>query len=267
MSISSILLDRLLASRIPPAAKRAITSLRDARNQRLEKRLKGRLAQDVRYCNICGWRGQQFDRRYNEIMRREEEIACPHCLSEPRQRALFKYLREKLLSSYLYTMKRGSFLCLEVSPDRSNPVEKALKNAVYISIDLEPSHAMFGMDLTKLTFTDNTFNLVVCPHVLEHIKDDQAAIAQIYRVLDEGGTALIQVPVGYYDDPCGESTMEFDPPPFYHHHRSYGWDFKKKLEKAGFKVNIIRYTDADMRLDMENEAIFECRKPPPQGQR
>ena len=260
MSTLSKLLDRVLDSRIPPLVKRTLISLRRTRNEYLERKLADRLAQSVRHCNICGWRGKQFGIRYNEMMLREEEIACPNCLSEPRQRALFKYLRENFLTTYLYAMKQGNFLCLEVGPDRSKPAEKALNGMVYISVDLDESKAMFEMDLTNLTFPDSTFDLIVCSHVLEHIEDDSAAIAQIYRVLKKDGAALIHVPIGYHDDPSGKRTAEFGQRRFYHHCRSYGWDFKEKLEKAAFRVDIIRYTDASMRLDMENEAIFECKK-------
>jgi len=260
LSILSKLLDRVLDSRIPPLVKRALISLRTARNEIRAKRLASKLAWNVGYCNICGWRGKQFDTRYSEMMLKNEEITCPNCLSAPRQRALFKYLRENFLTTYLYTIKERNFLCLEIGPDRSDPVRKALNGIVYTSVDLDESKAMFQMDLTNLIFPDFTFDLAVCSHVLEHIEDGSAAIAQIYRVLKKNGTALIQVPIGYYEDLSGECTVEFEERRFHEHCRSYGWDFKKELEKMGFQVNIIRYTDASMKLDIENEAIFECKK-------
>jgi len=256
----SKLLDRVLDSRIPPLVRRSLISLRTARNERRAKRLTNRLAQNIRYCNICGWRGKQFNSSYNERLKRGEQSICPNCLSEPRQRALFKYLRENFLSAYLYTIKQHNFLCLETSPARCDPVRNALNGIVYTSVDLDESKAMFQMDLTSLTFQDSTFDLIVCSHILEHIEDDVAAIAQIYRVLKKGGTALIQVPIGYYEDLPGKRTVEFGERRFYEHCRSYGWDIKERLMETGFRVNIIRYADSSIRLDMENEAIFECKK-------
>lgn len=256
----SRLLDRLSRSKMPLLMKQPIISLRKTGSKIIARKAAERLAKNIRYCNVCGWRGKRFTTCYNEIMLRDEEIACPNCLSEPRQRAFFKYLQENFLTTYLYTLKENNFLCLEIGPDRSNPVEKALPGIVYVSTDLDKSHAMFEMDLTTLTFRDSTFDLVVCSHVLEHIEDDFTAMEQIYRVLKKGGTALIQVPVGYYEEPSGKCTVEFGERRFCEHFRSYGWDLKERLVKAGFKVNIIRYTDVSMRLDMQNEAIFECKK-------
>lgn len=298
---------------------------------------------NLRYCNICGWQGEQFSIFYNERMQQDEEAVCLNCSSEPRQRLLFKYLQEnyvgyskgtsfrsqllvhalsiigdprqfqrrirsaiakkaasilppklisalrpmrnllvsrdsardqklhepkkilEFLATYLYTIKH--FLCLEIAPYLS-PMEKALKGVVYVSIDLNDPHAMFQMDLTNLIFKDFTFDLVVCSHVLEHIEDDLIAIKQIYRLLKKDGVALIQIPIGCYEDPLGKSTIEFGKRRFYGyfrpvngHVRSYGWDFNERLIKAGFKVNVIHFTDYDSsKLGIEKEAIFECKK-------
>lgn len=260
MKLVSKLLDGLSGSRMPPLIRRPTISLRRTLSEIIARRAAQRMARNIRYCNVCGWQGKQFATCYNAIMLRDEEIACPNCQSEPRQRALFEYLRKEFLTTYLYAIKERNFLCLEAGPDRSNPVEKALPGIVYVSVDLDKSHAMFEMDLTNLTFEDSTFDLVVCSHVLEHIEDDFTATGEIYRVLKKGATALIQVPVGYYEDPSGKRTVEFGERRFCQHFRSYGWDLKGRLEKAGFEVNIIGYTDVSMKLDTENEAIFECKK-------
>ncbi|MDD4859932.1 MAG: methyltransferase domain-containing protein [Dehalococcoidales bacterium] len=119
---------------------------------------------------------------------------------------------------------------------------------------------MLAVDLTKLDFKEETFDLLVCSHVLEHIADDAAAMREMHRVLKKGGAALVQVPIGYYDDPEGRQTTEFAERRFYEHCRSYGWDITEKLRKAGFTVEAVRYDDADLRLDTGNEAIFACKK-------
>jgi len=234
---------------------------RTKRSEAIIKRETELKARKIRICNICGWRGEKFLTPYNTRMGREYGAVCPECGSGPPQRILFKYLRKHFLSDYLDKISHRNFLCLEVGPDPSNPVEKALNGIVYISVDLGESHAMFPMDLTALTFKDKTFDLIVCSHVLEHIQDDATAMRQIYRVLRDDGVALIQIPIGYYDDPDGKSTVEFGERKFYEHFRSYGFDIQKRLEGAGFTVNVVRYNDYDAtRLGIETETVFECKR-------
>lgn len=247
-----------------------------------------------RCCNICGWEGDRFNILYNERMRQNEECICPNCRSLARQRALFKYLQkqgryetrsrifyrqiyifvlsiinQKLhehkrclesLATYLCAIKEKNILCLEIAPSLS-PIRKVLgKGIIYISIDLEDPFAMFKMDLTNLNFKNFSFDLVICSHVLEHIKEDLIGIKEIYRVLKKNGTALFQIPIGYFKDPEGKCNEEFSERRFYGHVRSYGWDFDRRLAKVGFKVNIINFKNAPSELSIGKEVIFKCEK-------
>jgi len=49
-------------------------------------------------------------------------------------------------------------------------------------------------DISLLAFSDNTFNLVYCYHVLEHVTDHIAVLKDIYRVLKPGGILYIGFP-------------------------------------------------------------------------
>ena len=49
-------------------------------------------------------------------------------------------------------------------------------------------------DVTRLPFTDACFDVVVCSEVLEHIPDDQTAMAEIVRVLKPGRPLVVSVP-------------------------------------------------------------------------
>jgi len=114
----------------------------------------------------------------------------------------------------------------------------------YISVDLDGEKAMMAMDVTALTFSDESFDAIVCNHVLEHIPDDRRAIREFYRVLKSGGWASIQVPIR------GEVTQEdlsvTDPKERLRlygqedHVRYYGRDFCDRLKGAGFDVYEIK---------------------------
>jgi ubiquinone/menaquinone biosynthesis C-methylase UbiE len=106
-------------------------------------------------------------------------------------------------------------------------------------------------DLTKLPFKDKFFDRIIASEILEHIKDDQKAIREIYRVLKPGGLILISVPCSNYPflwDPVNwflERVFDWHIPAniwwlaglWADHVRLYRYDeLAEKLSKAGFKI-------------------------------
>lgn len=57
-------------------------------------------------------------------------------------------------------------------------------------------------DILKLPFRNNSFDLVICSEVLEHIPDDRAAMAEIIRVLKPGKPLVVSVPRYYPERIC-----------------------------------------------------------------
>lgn len=98
------------------------------------------------------------------------------------------------------------------------------------------------LDITSMPFKDDSFDLVLCSHVLEHVPDDRTAMKELYRVLSPGGLALLMVPVDMAravtdEDPTVIDSKEriarfgqFD------HVRQYGRDYPDRLRSAGFTV-------------------------------
>lgn len=189
-------------------------------------------------CSVCGWRGRQFndnDCGYGHIYKNS---TCPGCLSQPRQRAFIFYFKK-------IAPKNKSLKLLHFAPE--NFVTKFLqsyKNIDYLSVDIDPTKAMQREDITRLSFADSSFDIIICSHVLEHILDDTKAMRELLRILKPGGFAVIDVPIDYsraetYEDltitsPEGrtEAFWQFD------HLRLYGRDFPDKLQQVGFKVII-----------------------------
>ena len=71
----------------------------------------------------------------------------------------------------------------------------SIKNIDYYSCDLNSPLAKIKADICDLPFENKYFDWVLCNHVLEHIKDDESAIKEIFRVLKPGGKAIMQVPL------------------------------------------------------------------------
>ena len=146
--------------------------------------------------------------------------------------------------------------------------EKFRQKYDYLSIGLDGKKAMMAMDLTAMTFDDNSFNAIVCNHVLEHIPDDKKAMKELYRVLKPGGWASLQVPIK--GDITQEDLSITDPKERLRlygqadHVRYYGrGNFVGRLKDAGFDVLSILKTDlleADemdrVSVALENEVVL-----------
>lgn len=86
----------------------------------------------------------------------------------------------------------------------------------------------------KLPFKSSQFDWLVSMDVLEHVKEDGKAIAEIFRVLRPGGRALISVPAN--------PKLLTDRDRRLHHFRRYlKTDLVEKFESAGFVVRRVTY--------------------------
>ena len=114
----------------------------------------------------------------------------------------------------------------------------------YVVGDIVSPIADLHFDLHKIPLNQNTFDVVFCNHVFEHVENDLKCMKEIYRVMKKGGWGIFQVPIDYnnkktYEDPSITDPKEREIHFWQKDHvRLYGLDYPKKLEKAGFKVEI-----------------------------
>jgi SAM-dependent methyltransferase len=165
---------------------------------------------------------------------------CPKCGSLERHRLLIGYLRNG-------TDLFGARLrVLHVAPEYS--LQKRLRASAglqYRSADLDSPLAMDRVDLLDMTYPDHAFDVVICSHVLEHVEDDRKALAEIRRVLADGGRAFLMSPVdkgraGTLEDPTVTSLDERDRVFGQSDHvRRYGRDFADRVRSAGFQVQVV----------------------------
>lgn len=122
------------------------------------------------------------------------------------------------------------------------------KNLEYITTDLYSPLADVKADICNLPFKDNSFDMVLCNHVLEHISDDTKAMKELYRVLKPGGVGIFQIPQDLNRSITFEDNSITDPKERtaifgqYDHVRIYGKDYFDKLRSIGFRVEEIDYT-------------------------
>src|SRR5262249_22552432 len=98
-----------------------------------------------------------------------------------------------------------------------------------------------------IQFSDATFDVIYCSHVLEHVRNDRRAMREFHRVLKPAGWAVLLVPITvertFEDDSVVEPTQRLRLFGHEDHVRRYGPDYVDRLEAAGFDVEEIRAAD------------------------
>ena len=70
-----------------------------------------------------------------------------------------------------------------------------IRDRDYTSADLFSPIVDVKADILDLPFEDESFDVIFCNHVLEHIEDDRKAMSELYRVMKKGGWGILQVPM------------------------------------------------------------------------
>jgi ubiquinone/menaquinone biosynthesis C-methylase UbiE len=134
---------------------------------------------------------------------------------------------------YNFLKISNEVITADIDPMFYKPVDKGIKNE----------------DATHLSFADNSFDVVIGNHILEHIPNDTKAMEEIYRVLKPAGRAILQVPYSEknsitieepgINEPEKQSALFGQKD----HVRIYSLnDYINRLKQAGFYVDVIPYT-------------------------
>jgi predicted SAM-dependent methyltransferase len=125
---------------------------------------------------------------------------------------------------------------------------KKQTNIDYTTTDLLSPLADIKADICDLPFEDNTYDVIFCNHVLEHIPNDTKAMQELYRVLKPGGMGIFQIPqdlsraITFADDSITDEKERAKIFGQYDHVRIYGRDYFDKLRSIGFTVIEEDYT-------------------------
>jgi SAM-dependent methyltransferase len=123
---------------------------------------------------------------------------------------------------------------LEIAPTRAfGNACRAAGDIDYVSVDKASPLAMARMDVQRLGLREQTFDVVVCYHVLDYVADDRAAVREIHRVLKAGGIGFLQERVVR-----GQPTVEWGGPrpDALDRIREFGDDFPERLAQGGLIV-------------------------------
>ena len=171
-----------------------------------------------------------------------QNVLSPSTLSLERHRLLWLYLTNE---TNFFTSKKK---VLHMAPEQCFLSRFKKLNHEYITADIDSPIADVKADIVNLPFTDNSFDVVLCNHVLEHIQDDTKAMKELFRVMKKGGMGIFQVPQDLNRDVTFEDNSITDPKERakifgqYDHVRVYGRDYFDKLRSVGFKVEEVNYS-------------------------
>ncbi len=197
---------------------------------------------------------------------------CPVCRSRERHRLIYLYLQHH--TTFFHQPQK--FLYVAPAPCLHTAFQQ-LHHLDYISgdIDTDEREAEFDLDVTQINYPDNTFDIILCNHVLEHVPDDRRAMRELRRVLKPDGLAILQVPFSPIRAETFEDfsiTSEEDRYRVFgqkDHVRIYGLDYMDRLQESGFVLDLFKWWEDDTLQEVNqgnkhgllgNEPLFVVRK-------
>jgi Methylase involved in ubiquinone/menaquinone biosynthesis len=187
-------------------------------------------------CPICGYEGPFRNVAPPTGIRTHAKCARCGALERHRLQCL---VIEQLLSK----INPATMRMLHFAPERF--FEERFRSLFrrYETADIAMPGVDHHVDLQALPFESGSYDIVYASHVLEHIRNDHAAIAEIRRILAPGGLAILPVPI------VSPTTIEYpEPNPFETMHvRAPGTDYFDR-----FKLHFAR-------IDLYSSELFQSR--------
>ena len=172
-----------------------------------------------------------------------DNVLSPSTFSLERHRLLWLYLKNE--TSFF----NAKIKVLHFAPEQAFYKRfRKLENLDYTTTDLNSPLADIKADICNLPFDDNSYDVILCNHVLEHIPDDTKAMKELYRIMKPNGWGIFQIPQDLNRDKTFEDNSITDKKERakifgqYDHVRIYGKDYFDKLRSIGFIVEEIDFT-------------------------
>lgn len=160
-----------------------------------------------------------------------------------RERHLYLYLSQET-----QTLTESSHV-LHIAPEpRVRNLLRSNGRLRYLTADRLGCEVDLRMDIRAIPCRDSLWDVVICSHVLEHVREDEKAIRELLRVVRPGGVVLLLVPLA----PGLEESLEEDTPGTPEerlgrfgqedHVRVYGRDFRSRVRRVGFEEETYRFS-------------------------
>jgi SAM-dependent methyltransferase len=214
------------------------------------------IASSIRYCPVCESKlNEKFTPLHPKYLEQQQkhgfpynfddgetlnflEFKCPSCSATDRDRLFAMYIKKSLKNDLSYKL-------LDIAPSPALQIFLKKNNKIkYRSADLMMEGVDDHVDLEDMgIYADNSFDIFICSHVLEHVRHDLTAMKELRRILKPGGWGIAMVPIALKLKVIDEDIHITDTAERWKrfgqddHVRLYSKNgFVERLEKAGFKV-------------------------------
>lgn len=265
------------------------------------------ILQSVKYvagqCNVCGNDSRFF---YTDVTLWRESLTCEYCQTTSRYRSIARGILRAIDELTGINSRDLTALPSKDVPHKlriydtqppfyydtcAYPLPDLLKRTGWIDVELSQyrpnkprgeilAEGITNQNLECLTFANESLDIVITSDVMEHVRLDDLAHSEIYRVLKPGGIYVFTVPHNRAWDETLVRVQITDPDdstkdvhllePEYHGdanavedgmvlaYRAYGKDMELFLTKLGFEVEYS--CDNIERLGILDTELYYCRK-------
>jgi len=252
----------------------------------LTERLALALGFTVGFCSVCG--KFALIRAWQDDFR--ETGFCSNCGSSNRNRQIAYTLCKSVVerrSHFESVAKMSKLSQMSIyNTEASGPLHAYLSQipgyvcSEYFGSEYAAGEMVGGIrheDLTKLSFPDNSLDVVISSDVLEHVSLPYRAHNEILRVLKVGGRHIFTVPFldQMYNDeifaePRANGEIKFLKTPIYHIdgkraegslvYRYFSLEMLSQLATIGFRTNMYRLYHPTLGILGNNGIVFEAIK-------
>lgn len=230
-------------------------------------------------CPFCGYHSHDLAPIGNDLpIIKEKHIigaglrngGCYKCGAQDRFKLIYTFLKYELKIFNDNTKSVLHFAPENIIAEKF--IEAHFTNYIQADFFAEGQHCEYGKDVTHMDvqdipFAENSFDLVLCNHVLEHVPNDKKVMFEIFRVLKPQGTAILQVPISQTEAKTSENSNITDENERERrfgqkdHLRLYGQDYVSRLESCGFTVHRLNIFKNYSKFGInQEEDLFICTK-------
>lgn len=192
---------------------------------------------------------------------------CPKCGSSDKERLVYTYLK-----NVAQIESKCGISILHIAPEDNLQIWLKSISEDYIAGDAFLQDQKFigdvqFVDIRQTDFFDNQFDYIICNHVICDIKEDKAALYEIYRILNSDGVAILQVPITKisetveYENVLTKEDREIVYGYGYHERIYNDKDYVKILSSIGFNVDICNISEQYYENGLNpREDLYICNK-------